>query len=73
MAEFLTPTTIDEQQLLQQNQNLFVENAQRSHNEHILYNSWYQSGNAWKNFEVQVNSLRSQILIVKVQLYNLSC
>jgi hypothetical protein len=68
----LTSTTIDEQQLLQQNQNVFVENAQRSQNEQILYNAWYQSGNARRNLEAQVNSLQSQILTLKVQLNNLS-
>jgi hypothetical protein len=62
MVEFLTPTAIGEQQLLQQNRNLFVENAQRSHNEQVLYNAWYQSEDARKNPEAQVNWLQSQIL-----------
>jgi UDP-glucose 6-dehydrogenase len=36
-----------------------------------LYNAWYQSENARKNLETQVNSLQSQILALKVKLNNL--
>jgi hypothetical protein len=62
MAEILTPTAIDEQQLLQLNQNHFLQNAQRSQNEQVLYNAWYQSEDARKNPKAQVNWLQSQIL-----------
>jgi hypothetical protein len=57
---------------LQQNQNLFVEKAQRSQNEQVLYNAWYRSEKARKNLEAEINSLQSQMLALKVQLNNLS-
>jgi hypothetical protein len=37
-----------------------------------LYSAWYQSEDARKNLETQVNSLQSQILTLKLQLNNLS-
>jgi hypothetical protein len=65
MAEFLTPTTVDAQQLLQQNQKLFVENAQRSQIEQVLYNAWLSVKNARKDLEAEVNRCKARSLPLK--------